>query len=170
MSGKLSKPDPSFKIKVSKEQNLTVSQDVIKAVETRLAILNDGSENGDKANIDKQVFALLILNRFFSDKSSDFFSNSGGGVNAEAIARQSVSKLLSNQLDQLASDLIKGVNLDVNLSSSQDYFNGETAKRTDLSLGLSKGFFNDKIEVKVGRNFELENRSEERRVGKECIS
>ena len=159
MSGKLSKPVPSFKIEVSKEQNLTVSADVIKAVEARLTILNEGSENGDKANIDKQVFALLILNRFFSDKSSDFFSNSGGGVNAEAIARQSVSKLLSNQLNQLASDLIKGVNLNVNLSSSKDYFNGETAKRTDLSLGLSKGFFNDKIEVKVGRNFELENTS-----------
>ena len=159
MEGKLSKPAPSFKIEVSKEQNLTVSQDVIKNVGDKLTALNDGSANGDKSNIDKQVFALLILNRFFSDKSSDFFSNSGGGVNAEAIARQSVSKLLSNQLDQLASDLIKGVNLDVNLSSSQDYFNGETAKRTDLSLGLSKGFFNDKIEVKVGRNFELENTS-----------
>lgn len=159
MSGKLSKPVPSFKIEVSKEQNLTVSQEVIKNVGDKLTILNDGSDNGDKANIDKQVFALLILNRFFSDKSSDFFSNSGGGVNAEAIARQSVSKLLSSQLDQLASDLIKGVDLDVNLSSSQDYFNGESAKRTDLSLGLSKGFFNDKIEVKVGRNFELENTS-----------
>lgn len=159
MSGKLSKPDPSFKIEVSKEQNLTVSQEVIKNVGDRLTALNNGGASGDKAIIDKQVFALLILNRFFSEKSSDFFSNSGGGVNAEAIARQSVSKLLSNQLDQLASDLIKGVNLDVNLSSSQDYFNGESAKRTDLSLGLSKGFFNDKIEVKVGRNFELENTS-----------
>ena len=161
MQGKLSKPAPSFKIQVSKEQNLTVSQDVIKNVQAKLEILNNGSNNGDKANIDKQVFALLILNRFFSDKSSDFFSSSsgGGGVNAEAIARQSVSKLLSSQLDQLASDLIKGVNLNVNLSSSQDYFNGETAKRTDLSLGLSKAFFNDKIEVKVGRNFELENTS-----------
>lgn len=161
MQGKLSKPAPSFKIKVSKEQNLTVSQDVIKNVEAKLEILNNGSNNGDKANIDKQVFALLILNRFFSDKSSDFFSSSSGGsgVNAEAIARQSVSKLLSSQLDQLASDLIKGVSLNVNLSSSQDYFNGETAKRTDLSLGLSKAFFNDKIEVKVGRNFELENTS-----------
>ena len=159
MSGKLSKPAPSFKIKVSDVQNLTVSRQVIDNVDARLKNLNEGSDNGDKSNIDKQVFALLILNRFFSEKSSDFFSNSGGGVNAEAIARQSVSKLLSNQLDQLASDLIKGVNLDVNLSSSQDYFNGESAKRTDLSLGLSKGFFNDKIEVKVGRNFELENTS-----------
>jgi len=159
MSGKLSKPVPSFKINVSDIQNLTVSTEIINAVTNRLKTLNDGSVSGDKDNIDKQVFALLILNRFLPDKSSDFFSSSGGGINPEAIARQSVSKLLSDQLDQLASNLIKGVNLNVNLSSSQDSYNGETAKRTDLSLGLSKAFFNDKIEVKVGRNFELENTS-----------
>jgi translocation and assembly module TamB len=160
MQGKLSKPDPSFKIEVSKEQNLTVAQNVIESVTAKLKTLNEGTQNGDKSSIDKQVFALLILNRFFSEKSSDFFSGgTGGGINAEAFARQSVSKLLSNQLDQFASDLIKGVDLDINLASSQDYFNGQASKRTDLSLGLSKVFFNDKIEVKVGRNFELENTS-----------
>ena len=51
------------------------------------------------------------------------------------------------------------MNLDINLASTQDFFNGESSARTDLSLGLSKAFFNDKIEVKVGRNFELENTS-----------
>ncbi|MEA5461599.1 translocation/assembly module TamB domain-containing protein [Arcicella sp. LKC2W] len=151
MAGKLSKPDVSFQIKASETQRL-ISSDVITNVKDRLAKLEMNETN-------KQVFALLILNRFFSEKSSDFFSTSSGGVNAEAFARQSVSKLLSDQLDRFASDLIKGVNLDVNLSSTQDFFNGEASSRTDLSLGLSKAFFNDKIEVKVGRNFELENTS-----------
>ena len=77
----------------------------------------------------------------------------------EAFARQSVSKILSDQLDKFASDLIKGVNLDINLASSQGFFNGQSSTRTDLSLGLSKAFFNNRIEVKVGRNFELENTS-----------
>ncbi|PWK25152.1 uncharacterized protein DUF490 [Arcicella aurantiaca] len=151
MAGKLSKPDVSFQIKASETQRL-VSTDVITNVKDRLAKLEMNETN-------KQVFALLILNRFFSEKSSDFFSTNSGGVNAEAFARQSVSKLLSDQLDRFASDLIKGVNLDVNLSSTQDFFNGVSSSRTDLSLGLSKAFFNDKIEVKVGRNFELENTS-----------
>jgi translocation and assembly module TamB len=151
MAGKLTKPDVSFKIQTADEQRL-VAQEVITNVKSKL-------ERLDANDINKQVFALLILNRFFSEKSSDFFSSSSGGSNAEAFARQSVSKLLSSQLNQFASDFIKGVDLDVNLSSSQDYFNGESAKRTDLSLGLSKAFFNDKIEVKVGRNFELENTS-----------
>jgi hypothetical protein len=153
MAGKLSKPDVSFKINVSDpEKQRLVSQTVLTNVTTRLT-------NLDANEVNKQVFALLILNRFFSEKSTDFFSSSNGGINAEAFARQSVSKLLSDQLDRFASDLIKGVDLNVNLSSSQDYFNGESSKRTDLSLGLSKAFFNDKIEVKVGRNFELENTS-----------
>ena len=151
MAGKLSKPDVSFKIRAAETQRL-VANEVITNVKARLLNLQENEVN-------KQVFALLILNRFFSEKSTDFFSSSTGGSSAEAFARQSVSKILSDQLDQFASDLIKGVDLDVNLSSSQDYFNGESSKRTDLSLGLSKAFFNDKIEVKVGRNFELENTS-----------
>ena len=151
MAGKLSKPDVSFKIRAAEIQRL-VAQNVIESVKLRLTNLKENEVN-------KQVFALLVLNRFFSEKSTDFFSSSTGGSSAEAFVRQSVSKILSDQLDQFASDLIKGVDLDINLSSSQDYFNGEASKRTDLSLGLSKAFFNDKIEVKVGRNFELENTS-----------
>ena len=151
MAGRLSSPNVSFNIRVADKQNL-VSNEVITNVKSRLNALEIN-------DINKQVFALLVLNRFFSEKSTDFFSSSGGGVNAEAFARQSVSKILSDQLGRFASDLIKGVNLDINLASTQDFFNGESSARTDLSLGLSKAFFNDKIEVKVGRNFELENTS-----------
>jgi hypothetical protein len=150
MAGKLTKPDISFKIRPSATQRF-VDKSVTTSIQTRLNKL-------DVNDVNKQVFALLILNRFFSEKSSDFFSSSGG-ANPEALARQSVSKLLSDQLASLASDLIKGVDLDINLASTQDYYNGKTSARTDLSLGLSKAFFNDKIQVKVGRNFELENQT-----------
>jgi len=151
MSGRLARPDVSFKIRVADKQNL-VSNEVVTNVKAHLNTL-------EANDVNKQVFALLVLNRFFSEKSTDFFSSSGRGVNAEAFARQSVSKILSDQLGRFAADLIKGVDLDINLASTQDFFNGESSTRTDLSLGLSKAFFNDKIEVKVGRNFELENTS-----------
>lgn len=153
MAGKLSKPDVSFKIQVQdKEKQGLLSNEVFTAVDTKL-------KNLDVNEVNKQVFALLILNRFFAQNSADFFSSSSGGTNAEAFARQSVSKILSDQLDKFATDLIKGVDLDINLASSQGFFNGESSTRTDLSLGLSKAFFNNRIEVKVGRNFELENTS-----------
>jgi translocation and assembly module TamB len=156
MAGKLSKPDVTFKIQAQdKEKQGILSNEVFTQVDNKLKYLNEN----DKNEINKQVFALLILNRFFAQNSADFFSSSSGGTNAEAFARQSVSKILSDQLDKLASDLIKGVDLDINLASSQGFFNGESSTRTDLSLGLSKAFFNNRIEVKVGRNFELENTS-----------
>lgn len=153
MAGKLSKPNISFKIQAQdKEKQGLLSNEVFTAVDTKL-------KNLDVNEVNKQVFALLILNRFFAQNSADFFSSSSGGTNAEAFVRQSVSKILSDQLDKFATDLIKGVDLDINLASSQGFFNGESSTRTDLSLGLSKAFFNNRIEVKVGRNFELENTS-----------
>ena len=156
MAGKLSKPDVTFKIQAQKKEKQGIlSNKVFTDVDDKLKYINEN----DKNEINKQVFALLILNRFFGQNSADFFSNSSGGTNVEAFARQSVSKILSDQLDKFASDLIKGVNLDINLASSQGFFNGQSSTRTDLSLGLSKAFFNNRIEVKVGRNFELENTS-----------
>ncbi len=102
------------------------------------------------AELNKQVFALLVLNKFLTDQSG---SSSSSGLNAEGIARQSVSELLTDQLNLLASDLIKGVNLNFDLNSQAE---GGTA-RTDLNVGLTKSFLNDRLTVSVGRNFELEN-------------
>jgi translocation and assembly module TamB len=103
------------------------------------------------AELNKQVFALLVLNKFITEPGAT--TSSSGGLNAEAIARQSVSQLLTDQLNLLASDLIKGVNLNFNLNSTAE----GTAARTDLNVGLSKAFLNDRLTVSVGRNFELEN-------------
>lgn len=102
--------------------------------------------------INQQALWLLASNRF-----SPFQNNSGfgGGFNAEAVARQSVSKLLSDQLDRLASNIIKGVDLNVGIAS--DYATETGERSTELNLGLSKAFLNDRLSVSVGRNFELED-------------
>lgn len=103
----------------------------------------------DPSEMNKQVFGLLLMNKFMSETANV----STEGFSAEAIARQSVSKMLSDQLNNLASDLIKGVQLDFNLNSTT----GATGGRTDLNVGLTKGFMNDRVTISVGRNFELEN-------------
>lgn len=105
--------------------------------------------NNNSSEVNKQAFALLVMNRFITEQSG----TPGAGLSAEGIARQSVSQLLSDQLNLLASDLVKGVNLNFDLNSSND---GGTA-RTDLNVGLSKGFLNDRLTIAVGRNFEIEN-------------
>ncbi len=150
LAGELFKPDISFDIDLD-ENNAIVSQDVVSKVNIGLAALRD-----DPAELNKQVFSLIILGRFIS--ANPFESLSGGG-GVEGTVRNSVSQLLSSQLNKLASDLVKGVELDFNLQSEQDYLTGTGANRTDLNVGVSKMLFDDRLKITIGSNFEVEGAS-----------
>jgi hypothetical protein len=65
--------------------------------------------------LNKQVFALLLLNRFIGENP---FASESGGTTVSSLARESASKILSQQLNNLAGDLISGVELNFDLVSS----------------------------------------------------
>ncbi len=71
--------------------------------------------------MNKQVFALLLLNRFIRE---DPFITGNSGSTAEGLPRQSVSKLLTEQLNRLASGLIEGVDINFDVQSEEDYSTG----------------------------------------------
>ncbi len=146
MKGELLKPEISFDI-TTDDKNNAVSTDVVNTIDAKLAQLRT-----QESEMNKQVFALLLLGRFIGENPFE----SSAGMSAEAMARQSVSKLLSQQLNNLASGLIKGVDIDLGLDSSEDYSTGEKNTRTDLNVGLSKKLLNDRLKVSVGSNFALE--------------
>ena len=148
MNGELMKPRISFDIVLPEDKNYTVNSDVVSNVRVRLSQLRE-----QPSELNKQVFALLLLNRFVAENP---FNNSSDGITAESFARQSVSKLLTEQLNQLASGLIQGVDLNFDVVSASDYTTGEQMNRTDLNVGLSKRLLNDRLKVSVGSNFELE--------------
>jgi hypothetical protein len=58
------------------------------------------------------VFALLLLNRFIGENP---FASESGGTTVSSLARESASKILSQQLNNLAGDLISGVELNFDL-------------------------------------------------------
>jgi len=146
MRGELLKPVISFDITTA-EKNNAVSSTVKDVVDQKLTQLRT-----DENEMNKQVFALLLLNRFIGENP---FENSAG-LSTEAMARQSVSKILSQQLNNLASDLVKGVDLNLDLESSEDYSTGNKNTRTDLNVDISKKLLNDRLKVSVGSNFGLE--------------
>ncbi len=100
-----------------------------------------------------EVFALLILNRFLGENP---FESEAGGTSASTLARQSASKLLSEQLNNLASDLISGVEIDFDLQSTEDYSSGTKENKTDLSVGVSKKLFDDRLKITIGSNIGIE--------------
>lgn len=147
MQGELMEPELSFDI-VLPDRNYNVSSDIINNSRAKLAQLRQ-----QPSELNKQVFALLLLNRFIGENP---FSSEAGGASAESLARQSVSKILSQQLNNLAGDLISGVQLEFDLESSEDYTTGQMEQRTDLNVGLSKTLLNDRLKVTIGSSFGLE--------------
>jgi len=146
MKGELLKPIISFKIDLPENERAT---EIGSLAYTRLQ-----NVNRDESELNKQVFALLALNRFIAN--NPFQSLAGGGGGVSTLARSSVSKLLTEQLNNLTSDLIQGVDLNFGVNSSEDYSTGSMQQKTDLEVGLSKKLLNDRLTVTVGSSFALE--------------
>jgi hypothetical protein len=147
MKGELMKPEISFGIELP-EGNYNVSTDVVTLTQTKLKQLEQ-----DPAELNKQVFALILLNRFVGENP---FASESGGASAESIARQSVSKILSQQLNNLASELVTGFEVNFDLESTEDYTSGTMENRTDLNVEVSKKLLDDRLKVTVGSSFGVE--------------
>src|SRR5690606_29545981 len=120
LAGELLKPEIKFDIALPENADLRVDASVTENVKARLTQLRS-----EPSELNKQVFALLLLNRFISENP---FASSGGSFNAGTLARQSVSKILTEQLNNLAADLITGVDLNFEPESTEDYTTGTTEK------------------------------------------
>ncbi|MDP4215772.1 MAG: translocation/assembly module TamB domain-containing protein [Bacteroidota bacterium] len=144
MEGDLLKPDITFDITLPTDI-LTLWPDVdLKLQQIR----------AEQSELNKQVFALLLLNRFVGQNPLQ--STAGGGISVSNIAFQSASQILTNQLDQLAASLIKGVDVHFDLNKQQDFSTGTEQDYTELNVGLSKQLFDERVEVSVGSNFDVQ--------------
>ncbi len=152
MTGELLRPVITFDI-VLPDKNFNVATEIISASRTKLDQIRQ-----EPSEMNKQVFALLLLNRFIGENP---FASEAGSGGAESIARQSVSKILSDQLNTLAGDMIKGVELNFDLESTEDYTSGRKENRTDLNVGVSKRLLNDRLKVSVGSSFGLEGQQQQ---------
>lgn len=145
IKGDLLTPDISFELDMPQEEQDALAGEIyarIKDINTRESDLN------------KQVFALLVLKRFISENPLE----TQGGSDVAASARRSVSKLLTEQLNRL-SDNVKGVQLTVDLKSYEDYSSGQAEGQTQLQLGLSKTLFDERLVVKVSGNVDVEGQT-----------
>jgi translocation and assembly module TamB len=146
MKGKLLKPDIHFKLDLPSDQRGVLSGTVY-------AKLNE--LNGQESELNKQVFALLVLGRFIAENP---LASVGGNGELSDFARSSASQILSAQLNRLSEQYIAGANLNVGLDSYQDYSSGTAEGRTQLKLALSKQLFDERVTVQVGGNVDLEGR------------
>ncbi|MEB0277532.1 translocation/assembly module TamB domain-containing protein [Mucilaginibacter sp. 10B2] len=147
LRNELLKPNISFDITLP-DSNYNVAAVVTNTVETRLSQIRQ-----DPNELNKQVLGVLVLGHFIGDNP---LQSQGGSAGVQGAIRNSVSSLLTDQLNSLAGGLISGVDLNFGLTSGQDYSSGTATNRTDLNVGLSKRFLNDRLTVSIGNNFNLE--------------
>lgn len=107
--------------------------------------------NTRESDVNKQVFALLILKRFVSDNPLE----SQAGADMSNATRTSVSRILSDQLNRL-SENVKGVQLSLDIKSYENYSTGEAQGDTQVQLGVSKSLLNDRLVVKLSGNVDVE--------------
>jgi hypothetical protein len=104
----------------------------------------------DENELNKQVFGLLVMNRFIPDESGITPLLSGAG--------SSVSEFLSKQLsvyltDWLSSFLLEDVSVDISYRNFQT--TEDQLTQQELQVDLSTEIFNDRISVNLGGNFDL---------------
>jgi translocation and assembly module TamB len=146
ITGRLLTPQLSFRLDLPDDQRGAMGGTVY----AKLVQVNE-----DESELNKQVFALLILGRFIPSDPLSIVNESGGG-GLSGLARSSVSQLLTSQLNSLSQRYVKGVDLNVGIESGQDYSTGTAENRTQLQLGLSKSLFNERVTVQIGGNVDLE--------------
>ncbi len=141
MQGVLLKPQISFEIGLLPEDQGALNGTVY-------AKLN--SLNQDESELNKQVFALLVLNRFIQSNPLE------GGSGVQNVARNSVSKFLSQQLNAFAMQHIKGVELNFDVQSYEDYSTEQPEGKTEVNVGVTKRFMGDRLIVQVAGNVAVE--------------
>ncbi|MCK0148062.1 translocation/assembly module TamB domain-containing protein [Arenibacter sp. F26102] len=109
--------------------------------------------NQQEAELNKQVFSLLALNRFYPDTGSD---GSIGGTSA--IARDNVNKVLSGELNAFSDRVFgqSGFEVDFDLDSFTDYQGESPQDRTQLNINAKKKLFNDRLIVTAGSAVDVE--------------
>ena len=149
VEGPVLKPQLSFSLDMPPEDQLAFGG----MVYAKVNVLNT-----DPNELNKQVFSLLVLNKFLPTGNSQ---NTSTGDAVSTIARNSVNQMLSEQLNTLSGRYIKGAELNFNLQTTDDYAAGSTQQNTALQVGLKKELFNSRLSVQVGSSIDISGASQQ---------
>ncbi len=147
VDGQLSEPKLSFSLDMPEDSRGDMGGQVYGRIQ---------QVNQEDQVLNKQVFSLLVLGRFYPDSGSD--GSSGGIVN---VARDNLNQALSDQLNLFSDKLLGDTGLELNfgLDSYTDYQGQNPQSRTELDIAAQKKFLDDRLIVKVGSEVDIEGGS-----------
>ena len=123
-------------------------------VDSRLESL---AQPGNKEELDRQVFGLLVLNSFIQENGAETVAASDLATTA---ARNSMNGLLTDQLNKLTGKFLKGVDISVGMYTYDQSSGGRTYQRTSLDYKVSKRLINDRLTFEVGGALDMDDGSD----------
>lgn len=147
ISGQLMEPEIAFNLDMPEEERGAIGGQVYGRIQQL---------NNQEDELNRQVFSLLVLNRFYPDPGSD---GSSGGV--ASIARDNLNDAVTDQLNMFSDKLLgnSGFELDFGLNSFTDYQGSSPQQRTQLDIAAQKKLFDDRLIVRVGSEVDIEGSS-----------
>ncbi|WP_460622658.1 translocation/assembly module TamB domain-containing protein [Hymenobacter tenuis] len=144
VTGELLKPVIGFNIRLPEEAR----SDLRGPIEARLTQLRQPSQESE---LNKQVFSLLVLNRFLAD---DPFQSSSGNLVASQL-RGSASQVLTQQLNNLTGSYLSNLGVELGVNSYADFSSGAEKTRTDLNVAVRRQLLNNRLTVRLGTDVPL---------------
>ena len=147
INGELLSPKISFKLDMPENEQGAIGGQVYGRVQ---------QVNQQEGELNRQVFSLLVLNRFYPEPGSD--GSSGGFA---TIARDNLNDAVSDQLNSFSNKLLgdSSFELDFGLDSYTDYQGNAPQDRTQLNVAAQKRLFDDRLVVRVGSEVDLQGSS-----------
>jgi len=149
VDGELMEPVLSFGLDMPEEEQGAIGGQVYGMIQ---------QVNQQEQELNKQVFSLLVLNRFYPGSGSD--GSAGGTMN---IARDNLNNALSDQLNLLSNNLLgdSGFQLDFGLESYTDYQGEAPQDRTQLDITAKKTFMDERLVVRVGSEVDIQGSNQD---------
>ena len=144
IDGELLQPKISFNLDMPEDEQGAIGGQVYGRVQ---------QVNQREEELNKQVFSLLVLNRFYPDSGSD---GSLGGFST--IARENLNDAVSGQLNAFSDKILgkSGIELNFDLNSYTDFQGTSATDRTQLGITAEKKLFDERLTVRVGSDVDIQ--------------
>jgi len=144
IDGELFQPDIGFRLDMPEDERSALGGQVYGRVQ---------QVNQQEAELNQQVFSLLVLNRFYPTQGSD---GTDGGFST--LAQQNINDAISDRLNSFSDQLLgdSGIELDFGLDSFTDYQGNSPEQRTQLNIAAQKKLFDERLTVRVGSELDVQ--------------
>ena len=111
------------------------------------SVLDQLAKPSNEEELNRQVFGLLVLSTFIENENG---TDQGGSSLASTAARNSVNSILTQQLNQLTGNGIKGMDIQLGVNTYDQTDGGESYARTTVDYKVTQHILNDRVSIEAG--------------------